>query len=422
MLPRFVLLVALLAASLTYAEPLANPAATGLTTEGRAKLDRFIDVIERRGFAAGGIAVVERHGALGYYRAFGEASLETGDAVTPDTIFRIFSMTKPVASVAAMILFDDGRLGLDDPVAQYIPDLADLEVGVVKPGGATGETTLVREPATRQPTVRDLLMHTAGFAYGLEGSDPVTKMYKEAEILRRDEFLAEKMKRLGALPLKHQPGTQWDYSISVDVLGRVVEVVSGQPLDDFMQERIFDPLGMVDTGFYVPGEDADRLAVVYNMKSPGKLAPAKAPAGYTFTTKPAFLSGGGGLVSTAEDYLRFCRMLLNRGEYDGTRVLRPETVDLMTRDHLGDLPISMIGRALGMGGAGFGLGFSVTKEAYYDTRGDLGEYNWGGAASTIFWIDPKQELIGLWLVQLFPSNFTTGLQFKRLVYEALNKE
>jgi CubicO group peptidase (beta-lactamase class C family) len=408
MFKRFVCCLLLAYAAVSFAAPQTDPAAAGLSSEGVAKLDAFIDTVERRGFAAGGIAVVERRGEVGYYRAFGKQSLKTGDPVTADTIFRIFSMTKPVTSVAAMILHDAGKLDIDAPVAQYIPALADLKVGMEE------------APAVRQPTVKDLLMHTAGLAYGLSGSDAVTEAYKEAEMLRRDETLEDKMVRLGKLPLKHQPGTQWDYSISVDVLGSVVEVASGQPLDVFFQEQIFEPLGMVDTAFYVPQEEADRLAVVYASGLSG-LKPAKVPAGYDFTSKPKFFSGGGGLVSTAEDYMRFCRMLLNRGEYNGVRILQAETVDLMTRDHLGDLPISMVGRALGMGGAGFGLGFSVTKQPFHDTRGDFGEYNWGGAASTIFWIDPKQELIGLWMVQLFPSNFTTGLQFKRLVYEALEE-
>jgi len=400
------LLVAVGIASLGYS---ALAHAQGLTPEGIAKLDAALDAAVHRGFVAGGVALVERHGEVVYENVFGKQSLETGVDMAPDTIFRIFSMTKPVTSVAVLILVDEGKLALDDPAEQYLPELANPVVGVE------------RLPAERPATVKDLLLHTAGLAYGLTGNDPVTRLYREGDVLRRDETLEEKVRRIGTLPLRHHPGTQWDYSIATDVLGRLVEVVSGQPLDAFFEERIFAPLGMVDTGFHVPEEKTDRFAEIYDMRFGGNLVPAESPAGYDFHNKPIFLSGGGGLVSTARDYLTFCRMLLNGGAYDGVRILERETVDLMTRDHLGDLPISMIGHALGMGGAGFGLGVSVTKTAFYDTRGDVGEYNWGGAASTIFWVDPKQALIGIYLVQIFPSNFTTGLQFKRLVYEALEK-
>jgi len=397
----------------------ADPAAAGLTQEGVAALDTLVDTYVKRGLVAGGAAVVERHDAVGYARAFGKQSLETGDPAELDTIYRIYSMTKPITSVAAMMLFDEGRFALDDPIEKYLPELSDLKVGIEVKDPDTGQKRLNLVPAHHPPTIRELLSHTAGFGYGLGASSLVDIQYQEAGLLANDDTLEAKIKKLGQLPLKHQPGEQWDYSIAVDVLGRLVEVLSGQTLDVYFQKRIFEPLGMVDTGFHVPREKLDRFAECYALSLFGKLDKSTENLGRDFLAPPKMMMGGGGLVSTAGDYLRFCRMMLNKGELQGVRLLKEETVALMTTDALGDRPVALIGFAIGMGGAGFGLGFSVTKEPFYESRGALGEYNWGGAASTIFWIDPEKDLIGVYLIQLMPSNFTTALQFKKAVYQAL---
>ncbi len=411
--------VFLFVAGAAHAGLTADPVKAGLTPEGVTVLDQTLNSFANRGLVAGGVAVIERNGTVGYARAFGKQSLESGAPMAMDTIFRIYSMTKAVTSVATMILVDEGRVGLDDPIAKHLPELSDLKVGVELKDAATGETVLDLVPAEHQPTIRELLSHTAGFAYGLSPSSLVDLQYKEAGLIKNDEPLAEKIRKLGKLPLKHQPGSQWDYSYSVDVLGRLVEVISGQTLDVFFQERIFAPLGMVDTGFHVPEEKRARFADTYSLSLLGKLSPSTENLGRDFLEPPIMLMGGGGLVSTAEDYLRFCRMLLNKGAAGDTRILKEETVTLMTTDTLGERPISMLGYALGMTGAGFGLGFSVTKEPFRESRGALGEYNWGGAASTIFWVDPEKNMIGVYLIQILPSNFTTPLQFKKTAYSAL---
>ncbi len=413
------LFIFLLTTISSHAELTADPVKAGLTPEGVATLDKTLSTFANRGLVAGGVAVIERNGTIGYARAFGKQSLESGAPMAMDTIFRIYSMTKAVTSVATMILVDEGRIALDDPIANYLPELSDLKVGVESKDAATGAKTLELVPADHQPTILELLSHTAGFGYGLAPSSQVDVLYQQAELLKNDETLAEKIRKLGQLPLKHQPGSQWDYSISVDVLGRLVEVVSGQTLDVFFQERIFAPLGMVDTGFHVPEEKRARFADMYALSIFGQLTPSTEDLGRKFLEPPAMLMAGGGLVSTAGDYLSFCRMLLNKGVAGDTRILKEETVTQMTTDVLGDRPISLIGRALGMTGAGFGLGFSVTKEPFRESRGAMGEYNWGGAASTLFWVDPEKQMIGIYLIQILPSNFTTPLQFKKTAYNAL---
>jgi len=414
------MLLALCAGHVATAELKAeDPAAAGLSSEGVARIDTLLDSIERHGLVAGGVAVVERKGVIGYCRAFGKRSLESGEPMQVDTIFRIFSMTKPVTSVAAMMLYEEGKFKLEDPVGRYLPELADMKVGVEVTDADTGEKRLELVEPHRPPTMGELLSHTAGFAYGINPSSLVDRLYMEGRKSLGDASLAEHVRALGRLPLKHQPGTQWDYSISVDVLGRAVEVLSGQEIDAFFAERIFEPLGMVDTGFHVPEEKQGRFAELYSLPPLGKLEKKSDAPGRDFLERPALLMPGGGLVSTAADYLKFCRMLLNQGELNGKRLLQPETVAMMTTDVLGDIPVATVGYALGMSGAGFGLGFSVTKDPFKASRGGLGEYNWGGAASTMFWVDPGHEMIGVYLVQIMPMNFTTSLQFKKAAYAAM---
>ena len=360
----------------TTAETLPQPEAAGLTAEGVAKLDSLIDGFLQHGMVAGGVAVVERNGATGYRRAFGVKSRDPEKPMQEDTIFRIFSMTKPVTSVAALMLFDEGKIGLDDPVEKYLPALADMKVGV-ETQDENGNATLELVPADHPPTIRELMSHTAGFAYGLTPSSEVERLYQAANLLRSDETSAEKIERLGQLPLEHQPGTQWDYSAATDVLGCVVEVVSGQSLADFFEERIFQPLGMVDTAFYVPEEKHERLSDVFSLSLLGGLQQSEEKE--RFRTKPMAFSGGGGLVSTAEDYMQFCRMLLNHGELDGVRLLRPETVtsndngcpgwpaDIADRVHPGD-----VGGGFRLGGLGDDRAVLTKREARWESTTGAG--------------------------------------------------
>jgi len=348
---------------------------------------------------AGASVLVSRKGKVVFFETFGMMDKEAAAPVEEDTIFRFYSMSKPVTSVAVMMLVEQGRIKLDDPVSKYIESFKDLKV--------YDESGTPVEP-TREMTVRDLLRHTSGLTYGFFGNTAVDKMYREKGVLDRETSLDDMAEKLGEIPLLYQPGTRWHYSVSTDVLGHLVERVSGESLDAFFQSRIFEPLGMKDTAFYVPQKKVDRFAVCYSPTPDKELSVSDNPRKSQFLKRPGLLSGGGGLVSTTGDYLRLCRMLLNKGQLDGKRLLRTETVEMMTRNQLPD-SVSWMGQ-------GFGLGVSVqvTKGRY-----GAGEYGWGGAASTHFWIHPKHELIVIALSQLMPySNQLVGA-VKPLVYESI---
>ena len=360
---------------------------------------------------AGAIVLLAVAGEIQFFESFGARDREAGQAMTNDAIFAIASMTKPIASFAVMMLHEAGHFELDDPVSKFLPELGGLEVGVASsPDGAEAGFRTV--PAERDMTIRDLLRHTSGLTYGIFGNSPVDRMYIEARLLGRSDLtLADFVTELAKLPLKHQPGARFEYSVSTDVLGRFVEVVSGVRFDEFLQQHIFEPLGMVDTAFYVPTEKHGRLARTYQRGADGLAAQ---PVGNIAET-PSFLSGGGGLYSTATDYFRFCQMVLNGGELDGVRLASAETVALMTSDHLGDRP----GGLLGLDFGGFGLGFSVRRDLGDPALGSVGELSWGGIFSTGFWIDPEKQIIGVYMTQVSP--FTPGLnaRFRVLAYEAL---
>lgn len=299
-------------------------------------------------------------------------------------------MTKPITSVAAMILYEEGRFELTDPVSDYIPEFAKLKVFVA----GTVDSLEVTD-AKRDPTIQDLFRHTAGLTYTW-GPTPVDSLYRAADLWNREHDLGKFVAKVTGIPLLHQPGKQFHYSVSVDVLGRLIEVVSGKPLDEFLDERLFRPLGMTDTGFYVPQDKLGRFALNYQWSEDGDLEPVDEGAPGRYTTMPAGPSGGGGLVSTADDYLRFCQMLLNGGELDGQRILSPRTVDFMLSDHL--LPDQEAGP-----GVGFGLGFAVIRNPAQDGHlGAAGEAYWAGAANTFFWIDRNDELVYMVWTQLFP--------------------
>jgi CubicO group peptidase (beta-lactamase class C family) len=394
--------------------PRATPQEVGLSAE---KLDQVRSVVQTaldKHQAAGVVVLVARRGKVAYLESFGKLDLATDKAMPTDAIFRIYSMTKPITSVAALMLVEEGKLKLDEPVATYLPDLKGLRVSV-------GEGTESVE-ARREMTVRDLMRHTSGLTYGMPNGTPLDRLYNENKIGDRGTDLAGMVQKLSKLPLQYQPGTRFNYSVSTDVLGRVVEVVSGKPLDDFFQERIFGPLDMHDTGFFVPADKRNRLTGSYRPGEKGSLRVADNPATSRYRIRPKYLSGGGGLVSTARDYARFCQMLLNGGELQGTRLLRPETVGTMTSNQLpAEAPPMTLG-GLPLAGLGFGLGVSVrlpTKTASPDPA--AGEYGWSGAASTYFWVAPKAELAVVVLQQVEPFSFGLMLALKPVIYGAIGE-
>jgi CubicO group peptidase (beta-lactamase class C family) len=405
--------------------PAVAPEEVGLASSRLAYIRSVMNRHVEEKQIPGAAGLIARRGKIAYQEAFGMADVEAGKPMRLDTIHRIYSMSKPITSVAVMMLYEEGKFQLNDPVAKYLPEFAKMQVAIDEKDPQTGKPTLKTAPAKRAVTVRDLLRHTAGLTYGFFSDTLVDQEYRKARILS-DLNLAEFVTHLSQIPLLYEPGTRWHYSVSVDVLGRLVEVLSGKPFDQFLQERIFTPLDMRDTGFYVPADKKDRFAKLYSPTKDGKIQPAvicatrqecveKFPnAVPSYLEPPTLFSGGGGLVSTAYDYLRFCQMLLNKGQYDGKRLLSRKTVQLMSSDNLGTIP--------GMGpGAGFGLGFAVSKApGEAGMMGSPGEYNWGGAAGTRFWIDPQEELIGIFMIQILPHDgLNYGSEFRVLTYQAI---
>jgi CubicO group peptidase (beta-lactamase class C family) len=351
--------------------------------------------------------------------------------VRDDTIFRLFSMTKPITSVALMTLYEQGYFQLNDAVHRVIPEWKDLRVWV----SGEGEAMETRPPA-RPMTFRHLLSHQAGLTYGaglvpLVGAEnyplhPVDRAYVAANVARnRDETLRSFIERLALVPLRYDPGDRWQYSYATDVCGYLVEAISGKPFDEYLQENIFGPLGMKDTAFWVPPEKADRLAALYRRARDRSLRLVEQPQMGAMLTKPAFFGGGGGLAGTTADYLRFCEMLRRGGELDGERILGPRTLALMTKNHLpgnADLSKMAIGAfsETAYEGIGFGLGFATTLDQVQAGTMGEGDFYWGGAASTIFWVDPKEDLVAIFMTQLMPSNtFNFRGQLKSIIYAAI---
>ena len=417
-----VLIVAVLAARTTVAaEPLdrVKPQAVGMSAERLARIrpamQRYVD----EGKLAGIITAVARHGKIVHFETYGMADRDANQPMRADSIFRIYSMSKPVTSVAAMMLYEEGKFLLNDPVSNYLPEFEGL---AVFDGVEDGE---IRTVAAKRPmTVRDLLLHTSGLTAGFMGDGPVERLYRETGVSRRPGQargvldLAGLVLELGKLPLRYQPGERFQYGTSTDVLGRLVEVVSGLPFDRFLRERIFTPLGMTDTGFSVPPEKVDRFTANYGPGQDGKIRTIDSPATSRYAGEVTFFSGAGGLVSTTYDYLRFALMLAGGGEFDGRRLLGRKTVDLMMLDHIGGLERNEWFPA----GSGFGLGGSVViDQAATQLPGSLGVWGWGGAASTTFWVDREEELVGVLMTQFMPT-FTYPLlpQFQSLTYQALD--
>jgi CubicO group peptidase (beta-lactamase class C family) len=374
-------------------------------------MQRYVD--EKK--LAGIVTLVARRGKLVHFEKCGMAEIETGRVMQLDTLFRIYSMTKPITSTAVLMLFEEGRFRLNDPVSNYIPYFKDVKVLDNTPG--SGVTFINTQ---RPVTIRDLLTHTAGLSYGFDENIYIDQLYQKkvwAKLEKtQDVTLEEVVKLVASLPLAHQPGTAFRYSMATDVLGYLVQVVSGRPFDEFLKKNIFEPLGMPDTFFSVPPEKVERFSATYG---PDKQAGLKAsdPAAQSHYLKPTRNpSGGGGLVSTAADYFRFSQMLLNQGELDGVRLLGRKTVEMMAQDHL---PPGV--DCFGNPHEGFGLGVSVIRNvAKSQMLGSAGNFGWGGAANTNFWIDPHEELLGILMLQYMPSDtYPVVADFRNLVYQAL---
>jgi CubicO group peptidase (beta-lactamase class C family) len=401
-----------------------DAAEAGFDAARLARIDSHFARYVDDGRLPGWLIAVARGGQIVHLSTYGQRDIEAAQPIELDTLFRVYSMTKPITSVAAMMLYEEGAFELKDPVSAFIPSYADQRV--YKAGSALAPAT---EPVTEPMRIWHLLTHTSGLTYGFHHAHPVDEAYRNAGYewgSPPGATLEEACDAWAALPLLFQPGSEWNYGVSTDVLGRVVEVASGQSLDAFMAERIFGPLGMTDTAFYADGPDHDRLAALY-VPTPGTGKALRMDAmGDLAKTKPSFLSGGGGLVSTAADYHRFAQMLLSGGALDGQRLLGTRTVDYMTENHLpGGADLEAFGRPLfaeaTFEGQGFGLGFSVMQNSVANkVLASDGEFGWGGAASTTFWVDPMEEITAVLLTQLLPSStYPLRSQLRQLVYSAL---
>ncbi len=403
----------------------ATPESVGFNSARLARLDRFVQ--ERyidAGRFPGAQIMIERGGQCAHHTVLGWRDVENRKPVEPDTIFRIYSMTKPVTAVAMLMLVEEGLIALDDPVEKHIPQWADL--GVFE----AGFLDTVRTRRTDRPMlVVDLFRHTSGLTYGFQQRSNVDAAYRARGIgiVGQGGTLQEMIDGLSDMPLEFSPGEAWNYSVSTDVLGYLIEKLSGQTLDVFFQERLFGPLGMVDTAFYVPDDKIGRFAACYELRPDALMALQDSPETSAYRRMPSFLSGGGGLVSTVSDYMAFCRMLLNGGSLGGQQVLSRKTIELMTANHLPnggtlhDMSISLFSEAA-YAGVGFGLGVAVsTDPAQTLVPGSTGEYFWGGLASTAFWIDPVEELSVVFMTQLMPSTYyPVRRELRTLVYAALN--
>jgi CubicO group peptidase (beta-lactamase class C family) len=408
-------------AALAVMNPCAEPMAVGLDPARLARISTWMRRYVDGGLLAGAVVAVARRDRVAFMDWCGVQDIETGVPMTPETIVRIYSMSKPVTTVAALMLYEEGCFQLDDPVSKFIPALGNMEVFVGGDGSAP--TTVKTE---RDFTVRELMNHTSGLTYGFMEATVVDEIYREQGIdfQASDRPLVELVEKLGDVPLLAEPGSQWNYSVATDVLGHLIEIWSGISLETFLEERVFAPLGMLDTGFHVPEQKWGRFASNYRRRSNGELATLDGAAGSRFTRPAVTYSGGGGLVSTIGDYLRFARMLGRLGELDGTRLLSRKTVELMSSNHLpGDM--ASMGQPRfsesSYEGIGFGLGVSVTLDpATAQVLGSAGEYAWGGAASTAFWVDPVEEQIVVLLTQLMPSSlYPLRRELRVLSYQAI---
>jgi CubicO group peptidase (beta-lactamase class C family) len=381
--------------------PSAKPEVADMSTERLAVLTKGMQAFVDQGRLAGVVTMVTRHGKVVEFDALGKRDIESNSPMQKDSIFRIYSMSKPITGVAMMILFEEGKWQLNDPISKYIPEFKDLKVWSRAANG-----NVVMKAPDHAPTMRELMSHNAGFTYGIFSETPVDKLQRDADPLNINNTLDEFIKRMAKVPLNAEPGSEWHYSVSVDIQGYLVQKLSGMPFDKFIEERVFKPLKMVDSGFYVPKDKLNRFAQVYTYNKEGKLEVLAATQGlnHDFSADPGFKSGGGGLVSTATDYMRLCQMLLNGGTLDGVRILSPRTVELMRTNVL---PPSAQTVGILPAGTGFGLDFAVITDpigsgGYYGK----GSFYWGGAAGTWFWIDPVNDLAMVGMIQQFAAGNT----------------
>jgi CubicO group peptidase (beta-lactamase class C family) len=388
--------------------PMASkPEEVGLSSTQLKRLEEVTQKHIDEGLVPGAVMLVARRGKVAWMSVLGKRDVAAGDAMKFDSIFRIYSMTKPIVSVAVMQMVEEGRLQVGDPVSKYLPEIGKMKVGVEKT--VDGKPVLQLSDPDRAMTVQDLLRHTSGLVYGSRGTSLVNQAYVDAKIGDRGNSNAEFVSKLSALPLKFQPGARWEYGVSVDVQGRLIEVIDGKTLGEALGARVFKPLGMADSGFQVPADKVARAA-----------QPGPRPNGEPMTPRFAvndgarYESGGGGMVSTMEDYLRFTTMLANNGELSGKRLLGKQTLAFMTTDHVGNRP----GRPPGLG---FGLGFEVrTTTGEAALPGSVGEYGWAGNAGTLFWVDPKEQLVAIYMVQVSdPDRIALRNQFRTMVQSAI---
>jgi CubicO group peptidase (beta-lactamase class C family) len=394
--------------------PRAMPRDVGLSPAKLARVGALVQAAVDKNQTAGAVVLIARRGKVAYLETFGKSNISTGEPMARDAIFRIHSMSKPITTAAALVLYDDGKFKLDEPVSRYLPEFKGLRVHA----GKADETV----ECTREMTIRDLMRHTAGLTYGMPNGTPVDRMYIAKGIDGSGLSLAEMVAALGKLRLQDQPGTRFNYSIATDVLARLIEVVSKKPIDEFLQDRICRPLDLRDTGFIVAESKLSRLTANHRADRARGLTMIDDPRTSRYRSRRRYLSGGGGLVSTARDYARFCQMLLNGGQLGGARLLRPETVQQMTSNQLPKeaLPMTLYGFPLP--GMGFGLGVSVRLETH-STRPDpaAGEFGWNGAASTYFWVAPRSEMVVVILQQVEPYNFALQLSLQPAVYAAIEQ-
>lgn len=395
----------------------ANPTDLGFSPGRLARIRPVMERYVSEGKYAGGLTMVSRAGQTVHFERFGLRDVAAGKPVEEDTIFRIYSMSKPITSVAVMMLLEEGSFRLNDPISTYIPAFKNMQV-IARTAGKQAWL----EDAAGPITIRHLLTHTAGLSYGFDENDYLDGLYRKKLWgwleKQPSPTLKDAVQAIARLPLRFHPGTAYHYSFAIDVLGYLVEVISGETFDQFLRQRIFEPLGMPDTDFWVPPEKTDRLAHMYgpDEKHPGQLKDIDPHEKSDYTHPVTFFSGGGGLVSTAADYMRFCQMLLNKGELDGVRLLGRKTVEYMMLNHLPN------GVFLDQDPArGFGLGgFVILNPAQGDSMISAGAWGWGGAANTKFWIDPREQMIGLLMLQFMPSDlYPIEADFRNLVYQAL---
>ena len=399
--------------------PMVEPEAVGLSTDRLSRIDKVMEMHVAQQKIAGGVTLLARHGKIAHLGVYGMMDVEMGKPMKPDTIFRIASMTKPITSVAVMMLYEEGHFRLNEPVSKFIP--AFKEMLVLPPEDAEDLTQPV--PATEQITIWNLLTHTDGLTY--HWNERLGPQYAAADIthglLQDESTLAEKMKILATIPLLHQPGAEFEYGLSIDLLGYLVEVVSGMSLDAFFSERIFKPLGMKDTHFFIPEAKRERIATVYERTKDGPITrKSQEPTvegsltystDYPYNGPRTYFSGGGGLVSTVSDYARFAQMMLNGGKFDGVRLLSRKTVELMTTNQLAKMDVDF----------GFGLGFGVVRdESDLNEIGSVGRFGWGGFFFTNFFVDPQEQMIGIFMCQLHPSGgLDLGERVRILCYQAI---